>query len=525
MSATEFDWGKELQTTVVQSLATSFGLDFLLFDDKVGGDVNTIHNVRQGIYATEKERQHYSSYLSKNPYNSHEYHRHENYIKTNKAGKAQKEDRKLQDSYTGKIFAESDKINLDHIISAHEIHTDRGRILAGVSDENAVKLANNASNLTFTNETLNKSKKADSMDVFIKKLQDQKEEIEILRSKPILTNQEQKHLKNLEKKSDADFEKMRAKDKKSRKQYDATINHAYYASSKFAFNISQASLTNGFKMGTRQMMGLVLAEVWLEFRDRIPAIHQKHRKNFDAQKFLGDMGDTLRAVWERIRGKFHQFLSAFKDGAIGGIFSTVTTTMFNIIFTTKKMVVKLIREMWSHLVQAFKLIVFNPQNLELGELMKAVNKTIAAGIAVTAGVIINQHLVTIFTFPFGSDLAAFCSALATGILTLGMNFFLERSPIMQKLYAFFDGFKDRFQRGLEYYKKVNAELDRYLKELSLLEFSMDADELDYFSQRLSLVNSEIEREFLLGSEIKRRSVELPFEVGNMASVKNWLNSL
>ncbi|MFT8973014.1 MAG: hypothetical protein ABF955_04715 [Zymomonas mobilis] len=522
MNTMDFNWGEELHKTIVKSVTTSFGLDFLLFDDKIGGDVNTIHNVRQEIYATEKERQHYSSSLSENPYNSHEYHRHENYIKTNKVGKAQKKNGKLKDTYTGKTFAENDRINLDHIISAKEIHDDRGRVLAGL---NGADLANDTSNLTFTNESLNKSKKADSMDVFIKKLQDQQEEIKTLRNKPILTDQEQRHLKNLEKRSGADFEKMRTEDKKSRKKYNTTINQKYYTSSKFAFNISQASLTNGFKMGTRQMMGLVLAEVWLEFRDRIPAIHQKHRENFDAQKFLGDMGDTLRAVWERIRGKFHQFLSAFKDGAIGGILSTVTTTMFNIIFTTQKMMVRLIREMWSHLVQAFKIMVFNPQNLTFGELTKAVSKIVAAGIAVTAGVIINEQLMTIFAFPFGSDLATFCSALATGLLTLVMDFFLEHSAIMKKLWAFIDCFKDKFQRGLEYYKKVNIELDRYLKEISSLEFSMDTYELEYFSQRLCSVNSELEVEFILNKEIQHRNIELPFEVGNMASVKNWLNSL
>ena len=45
--AQSFDWTKELHQTMVHSLSTSFGLDFLLFEDKKGGDVDTIHKVRE----------------------------------------------------------------------------------------------------------------------------------------------------------------------------------------------------------------------------------------------------------------------------------------------------------------------------------------------------------------------------------------------------------------------------------------------------------------------------------------------
>ncbi|WP_458039386.1 hypothetical protein [Klebsiella pneumoniae] len=59
MNTARFDWGEELHQTVVKSLATSFGLDFLLLEDNYGGDVNTIHNAREGVYASDAERQRY----------------------------------------------------------------------------------------------------------------------------------------------------------------------------------------------------------------------------------------------------------------------------------------------------------------------------------------------------------------------------------------------------------------------------------------------------------------------------------
>lgn len=50
IAAKNFPWADELEKTVITSLTTSFGLDFLLFKDKLGGEVNTIHNARNGVW-------------------------------------------------------------------------------------------------------------------------------------------------------------------------------------------------------------------------------------------------------------------------------------------------------------------------------------------------------------------------------------------------------------------------------------------------------------------------------------------
>lgn len=232
---------------------------------------------------------------------------------------------------------------------------------------------------------------------------------------------------------------------------------------------------------------------------------------------------SITCLPETSTGKIQFFLIAFKDGVIGGILSGITTTLLNIFLTTEKMIVRLIREMWNNLVQAFKITVFNPEGLSPGQLAKAVTKLIAAGVAVAGGVMINEAMAQILIFPFGSELAAFCGALTTGILGLVMNYYLEYSEVMQRVWAFLDKFKDKFRRSLEYFQAVNAELDRYLVELTALEFSVDAAALNHFSLHLDSVNSEIERGLLLREEVSRRGIALPFESGNVASVRDWLN--
>jgi len=210
---------------------------------------------------------------------------------------------------------------------------------------------------------------------------------------------------------------------------------------------------------------------------------------------------------------------------MGGILSSVTTTLFNIIFTTQKMMVRLIREMWNNLTQAFKIMLFNPENLARGDLAKAVSKLLAAGVAVAAGVVINESLAKIMLFPFGPELAAFCGALATGLLAVVMNYFLEYSPLMQKLWAFLDKFKDKYQHAVDYFHQVNAELDRFILELTSLEFAMNTSELASFSLQLGALNCEVERGLLLRDEVERRNISLPFKAGDTDSVRSWLDSL
>ena len=109
-----------------------FGLAAAVLDSKDGGNVNTTHNVRQGIYASEKERQ---AYENRGEYDSAHYHTDENYKAINKAQGELKEQGQLKDYMTGEKLAPNAKTDLDHKVSAKEIHDDRARVLAEVDGQ------------------------------------------------------------------------------------------------------------------------------------------------------------------------------------------------------------------------------------------------------------------------------------------------------------------------------------------------------------------------------------------------------
>ncbi|WP_404326477.1 hypothetical protein [Cobetia sp. UIB-001] len=139
-SAQDFNWAKELEKTVVNSLTTSFGLDFLLFEDKIGGNVDTVHNARQGVWATDREKQRYQN---REKYNSGLYHKDARFKKTGSDDKLRHQAGGLHDPYRNTTMGPGEKRNLDHVISAQEVHDDPGRTLA---EMDGVKLANQDSN-------------------------------------------------------------------------------------------------------------------------------------------------------------------------------------------------------------------------------------------------------------------------------------------------------------------------------------------------------------------------------------------
>lgn len=538
-SAASYPWAAELEKTMVNSLVTSFGLDFLLFEDKLGGDVNTTNNARQKIWATDDEKQRYDErgdYAEKVDV----YHQHENYKATGARDKELQQEGKLHDEYRSQTMAKHEKRNLDHVIAAKEIHDDPAQVLA---EMNAVDLANRSSNLQTTHETINKSKKQTPTAAYLEKLPDliasheagRVRDQQRLETMPRKTPEQQHQARQLEDKIRKDTEKietlksidsdaMRAKDAKARKEYNAEIDRKYYTSAKFLGSTAVAAGKAGLKMGARQMLGMIAAEFWFELRESLPRILSKLRKNFKLETFLVQVRLTLRIIWKRLQLRFHDFLITFKDGVFAGVLSSLTTTLFNIFATTAKNTVKIIREVWGQLVKAVKLLAFNPEQLSLVDLCKAVIAVLSTGVATVLGTSVHAQLMPICSFPFGGELASFCGALVTGVFTLGLNYFILHSSEAQKLWDHVQNLMPHYGDVIKF-QSVNIELDAHLIKLAHIEFNLDAYDLHQFDQLLSSCVTELQRSLVIKTEVEKRGIELPFDMGSSKTTRAWLSSL
>lgn len=93
------------------------------------------------------------------------------YKDVNKAMKENQKNGNLKDEYTGKDLSQSDSANLDHVVARKELYENKRRRQANIQTED---LANKDENLKPTNESLNKSKNAKSMEDYLSTQEERK---------------------------------------------------------------------------------------------------------------------------------------------------------------------------------------------------------------------------------------------------------------------------------------------------------------------------------------------------------------
>ncbi|MDE7326091.1 MAG: hypothetical protein K2N63_07440 [Lachnospiraceae bacterium] len=462
---------QQYERVLVESLVAAFGLDFIV-RDQYGGDVDTIHNVRQ----VGKDKQ----MVYKNAENQKAYENREMYSKQMKAkydsdgsftSKREALDQKkkngtLTDAYTGQKMDRNAKMDVDHVISTKEIHDDPGRILAGL---NGIDLANSEENLQATDSSINRSMKEKSIDEYTKWLDDKKavrvEEIKKLRSKAKseLTDKEKSLLHKYEQQEAIDQEKMKQADANARKAYEAKLAKTYYTSKKFKKDLALAAGNQSIKMGARQAMGFVFAEMWFTVKEEFETLEG----DFDFGKFLITLGGGIKRGFERAKEKYSELFSRFLGGAVSGALSSITTTLCNIFFTTAKNTVKIIRQSYTSIVEAGKVLFINPQNYTFGDRMRAVAKILATGASMVMGVIVSGAIAEtpIGGIPvLGDVVPAFCGTFVGGIMSCTFLYFIDRSELSNRLFGVLNSLHT-IETEINYYRQQADYFERYAAEL------------------------------------------------------------
>ncbi len=478
---------QQYERVLVESLITSFGLDFLA-KDRHGGDVDTIHNVRQigkDGKMTYKNASNQGAYDQRGDYQSSEYHNNAKFKAINKEFSAQKKDGKLVDGYTGERIRPNDKTDLDHVISAKEIHEDRGRVLAGMS---GTDLANCEENLQITNPHTNRTKKADSMEEFLGK--------------------------HGEEYTEGQKENMRQKDARARKAYEAKLAKAYYTSPKFAKDLSLAAGGAGVRMGARQALGFVFAEMWFSVKDEFQGAQMQGR--FDLGEFFKALGRGIKRGFENAKEKYKELFSKFFSGAIAGALSSLTTTICNIFFTTAKNVVKIIRQSYASIVEAGKVLFINPDNYTFGERMRAVAKILATGASVVVGVLVSEAIegTPIGQIPvLGDVVQSFCGAFVTGIMSCTLLYFLDRSELAQKLFHVLDSLPT-VEKEIAYFREQAEYFERYaaqIMDIDLAQFKRETAMYGSIAVKLEGVRSEQGLNEVLSQSFREAGMAFPWK--------------
>ncbi len=419
----------EYEKVVLHSLVTSFGLDFLVHD-QYGGDVDTIHNVRKIDKDPDmryKNKRNAVAYEKNGEYDTREYHADESFahIKRDARREFDSFGTTIEDAYVeGNILYPRNnptiprvhQAQLDHVISAKSIHADRGRILSGLDGK---KLANNPSNLRFTNADLNLNKSDMTPDEYFHWAEES----------PGKVNQGGRKGEPLD---ESVKTKMSREYDCSKSEYDLDIALTYYASPEFITDMSAAVGLRGAEMGLRQALGFVFVQLWISTEHRIKSISE----DCNLEDLLHAVEKGIQDGFENVRTQYKAIFSKIEDGFTAGALASLTTTISNIFFTTAKNLVRYTRQIYASVVQAGKVLLFNPDNYLLGERIKMTSVILATGASVLVGTMVGEaiSLTPIGAVPeIGRIVTTFCSSLVSGLLSCSLLVFLDRSKFINSV--------------------------------------------------------------------------------------------
>lgn len=459
------------QKECLQAVIRPFGLAKVLFEDKSGGNVDTIHNVRSGVYATDTELEIYGAreqYGSKDENGKliTDYHKDPRYIAENAKSSAAQKNGQLMDDYGDVVISINDKKNQDHVVSAKEIQDDPGRILAEL---NGVDLASQSSNFKATTETINKSKKQKTVDEYIvwvenTKVPTLKRDIERIESKDFPSADDsvklEKYKADLKKFEAIDKDKMQAADKAARTEIDDALNEKYYKSSKFIKNTAVTGLKEGGKMGLQQAVGTLMEEFVRAAFFEVKDAWQNGFKGSVDDTFLAALKERLMRVAERIQSKWKDAVFAFRDGFISGFLSNIVTVIINTFATMSAHVVRIAREGFMSLYHALKILAFPPEDMSLAQAADAASKLLAAGLVTGGGILLEASFETSLKSlgalaPYVSSISV---GLATGLCTVFAVYLLDQLDIFgvnaesrhEQVVAKLDGIiLDSYERAME----------------------------------------------------------------------------
>lgn len=422
------------RNNVISSLVGPFGLGGLVAKgDKSGGNVTTIHNAKQDIYARTEDEYDRDIYTRSKNSKGKQFENAGKQSVGSKFTQKQLDDKsKLTDAYTGEKI-KGCRTSPDHVCSLKKFHKNGGYML---SDKIKADFATDQDNLASTRREINQSMSDDDKDKWMDKKSAGRNEC------------------------NAEYYGVNRKlvNKKLKKGEDAAGKHAPSLVDKtcfYAVNTVSTGIGEGGKTGLLQALGLVFCEFFHAVFDEIKDIYNNgFSKGFNDPRFLKVLKKRLLRISKRVAARWVDACTAFRDGFISGFLSNMVTVIINMFITTYKRTVRIIREGFYSLVKAIKMLCCPPEGMTFAEAAHESTKLIAAGLAVIGGVTLEgccDGMLKGTPFaPFSDIISSVLVGGLTGLATTFIVYVIDKIDlfkvnekkkheyVMQKLEADFD---------------------------------------------------------------------------------------
>ena len=436
----------DLRTGVIAAIAGPFGLGKALsVYDKVGGNVTTVNNANQGIYASDEDRYIRADYdRSKNSQG-------EQFAGSGKSSVGAKftkskmdEGQNVTDAYTGRQ-QQASTTSPDHIESLSQFHKDGGFML---DSERKADFATDMDNLALTDRSINASMRDyDKREWLDKKREDG------------ATNAEHYGLDKKRLGSELD----RAQKSKEKHIPDAKEKAEYYMA-----ETAKTGVSEGAKMGFQQAIGVLLVEF---FSSSILEIKDVFKNGLEGRGMIEELKIRLGRVVDGLVERKNDLFKQFSGGFLSGLLSNLVTTIVNMFVATGKRVVRMIREGVMSLVHAVKIMTFPPEDMKFSEVMHEATKLVFAGGVVVAGVLLEEAVEKVLAgFPVLATVAPMMTAAIVGSLTAVaaalVVYLVDRMDVFNAVKVQEQGFvadklDEKLSASMEECERLSFEVNRY----------------------------------------------------------------
>jgi len=383
----------ETKNGIISSIAGPFGLGKVLSAyDKAGGNVTTIHNANDGIYARDEDRYKREDYTNTKNNNGNQFSgAGKNSVGAGFTQSKMDGNQMVQDAYTGKV-QKADTTSPDHIESLSQHHKNGGFMQSSVKKSN---FATDENNLALTDRSINQSMRDFDKEAWIRK----------------------KTEGNIENKDrfSIDEEKLKGQVKKGKTTSEEHLPSGKEKAQYYIKNTATTGLNEGMKMGSQQAFGVLLVEF---FSSSFIEIRNAFNEGLEGETLYKDIKIRLKRIGHNLASRWKGVIQGFSDGFISGFVANLITVIVNMFVTTAKRLVRMIREGVFSLLKALKLILFPPANMSYQEVMHEAMKLIAAGGIVIAGVALEEVVEKmVLSIPFLAPFAPVVTAVIVGLLT------------------------------------------------------------------------------------------------------------
>ncbi|NWK18151.1 hypothetical protein HX771_18725 [Vibrio parahaemolyticus] len=437
-----------VQKDIFQSIAGPFGLGKVLSAyDKVAGNVTTIHNAQQGIYAQESDEYKREDYtVAKNSKGESFERGGKNSVGSKYTKSQMDENGNIKDAYTGETV-KADQTSPDHIKSNSEFHKNGGFML---SSEAKADFGTDERNLASTQRNINQSLRDDDKMEWKDKKQNGRTE----------TNEEAYNI-DVEKLKEAyDRGQQAAEEHKP-----TTAQEIEY----IAKNATRTGVSEGAKMGVQQGFGILLVELFSQVMKEISDIF-KNGKELDS--WVQDIKIRLKRIGTNVAAKWKDALDGFVSGGISGFISNFITVMVNRFVTTCARMVRLIREGVFSLFKAAKTVLFRPKGTSFRESAHEASKLVMSGVIVAGGVLFEEVVESLISSipiltPIATTITMVIVGSITGIAMAMSAYIIDRLDLLRVIEVeqhnyVIKNLDNRIVVSLDHSEEIAGKMEQYL---------------------------------------------------------------